>query len=364
MKDIGKLLTRKTALSPTTTPASPLTTYTPGAAAELVQAATIEWAEGIRVNSIAAQLGSRCRNINFNGRHDAKITTRTPPALTGATEPAWVHEGRNIPIQGYNVGTKTIERGKMASIIPFTEELLDANLITDLESELRSAMLEMGSIVLDNTFFSTVAGITRVHPAGILNGVTATAATAGGGLAAVEKDIQNLYNALTAARLGARPVLIMNTVDRMAVTFIRSQLGDLVYRDELASGTLMGIPVLDGPTIPQHRLVMVDASYVAFGLDTPRFDMSSEATLVMLNADGTDPTMSGQQADGALQAGSAAGKVNVTEGPFVSDAAAASADARNLFQSYSRALRLVQFGGWGPMMTGAVQTIATTTWTP
>jgi HK97 family phage major capsid protein len=261
------------------------------------------------------------------------------------------------------VSTKTIERGKMASIIPFTEELLEENLIVDLESELRDAMTESAAVVLDSTFFSAVAAVTRVHPAGALNGVTATGPTAGGGIGAVSSDVQNLYGALTTARLGARPVLVLNSTDRMAAGFLRTTLGDLAFRDELASGTLMGIPVLDGPTLPQHRAVLVDAAYFAFGLDTPRFDMSSEATLVMANADATQPSMAGAQADGD-PTGKTAGTVLADEGPMVSDAKTAGADARNLFQSFSRALRLVQFGGWAPVTTGAVQTIQTTTWTP
>jgi HK97 family phage major capsid protein len=264
-------------------------------------------------------------------------------------------------VQAYGVGQQTIERGKMASIIPFTMELLEANLVADLESELRLAMVEAAAVRLDNTFFSNVASVTRVHPAGILNNVTAGTGVAGGGIDAVSGDVQAMYNKLTAARLGARPVLIVNSTDRMAAGFLRTTLGDLAFRDELASGTIMGIPVIDGPTIPQHTAIMVDAAYIGFGLDTPMFSMSTEASIVALNADGTDPTMAGARADGAL-GGNTAGTVAATAGVDLHTAAAAAAPAYSFWQTYSGGLRLIQFGGWAPIAAGAVQATNTTTW--
>jgi hypothetical protein len=166
---------------------------------------------------------------------------------------------------------------------------------------------------------------------------------------------------MTTARVGSRPVLIVNSTDRMSAGFMRTALGDLAFRDELASGTLMTIPVLDSPNIPAHRAIMVDAAYFGFGLDTPRFDMSSDATLVMLNADDTTPTMAGAQATGAIGTNDP-GTVIETAGPMVSDAVGASAEAINLFQTYSRALRMVQFGGWAPTTAGTVQYVDNTTW--
>lgn len=340
----------------------PLNTYTAGAAAELVAEATNSFIEAITVESLAAALGSRCRPIAFNGRSSAKLTRRNPTGLSNLTEPSWIHEGRPYPVQAMGVGQQTVERGKIGSIIPFTLELLESNLVADLETEIRTAMVEAAAVRLDNTFFSNVAAVTRVHPAGLLNGVTALGATAGGGIDAVSTDVQNMFNALTTARLGARPVLVLNSTDRMAAGFFRTALGDMAFRDELASGQLMGIPVIDGPTLPQHTAVMVDAAYIGFGLDTPAFAMSTEAPIVALNADDTDPTMAGGRADGAL-GGNTAGTVIQTAGVDLHTAAAAAAPAYSLFQTYGAALRLTQFGGWAPIAAGAVQAIAATTWT-
>jgi hypothetical protein len=363
VKDCAALI-RKTA-----TGEPPLNTFTPSAAQELVMEATNSWVEAVTVQSAAAALGARARMINFNGRQSARVTRRNPTALTGLTEPAWVHESRPIPIMGFGVGQQTVERGKLAAIIPFTMELLESNLVADLESELRLAMVEAAAVRLDTTFFSAVAGVTRVHPAGILNGVTIGAGTAGGGVDAVSADIRAMYNEMVAARVGARPVLILNTQDRMSVNFMRTQLGDLAFRDELAAGTLMGIPVISSQVLPAKTAVMVDAAYLGWGMDAPMFKYSEEASLVAANADGTQPTMAGTAGaaptGGTGPAGTlqAAGQVALGAGIQIApNTGAGAAPAYSLYQTFSAALRLVQHVGWAALATGAVAARNTLTW--
>jgi HK97 family phage major capsid protein len=263
---------------------------------------------------------------------------------------------------GFGVGQQTIERGKLAAIIPFTMELLEANLVTDLEAELRTAMVEAAAIRLDNAFFSNLAAVTRIHPAGILNGVTVSAGVTGGGVDAVSSDVQNMYNELVAARVGAKPVLVVSTQDRMKVAFMRTAFGDLAFRDELGAGTLLGIPVISSQTLPAHTAIMVDVAYLGFGLGMPMFKYSEEATIVGANADATAPTMAGTAGAAPGAAPQGAGQVAVNAGIMVSDAAAANVVARSLYQTYSAALRLTQYASWGILAPGAVAARNTLTW--
>jgi hypothetical protein len=224
--------------------------------------------------------------------------------------------------------------------------------------------------VLDSALLDNGAAVTGVRPHGLLYdpfaaaAITAIPGTVGGGEDAVRGDIMALVSAMTTARLGARPVLLVNELDRLSASMMVSALSERLFMDDLASGNLMGIPVIASNNVPQHTLVLVDAAYLAMAVDPPMFDVSNVATVVEASADATPPTMNSITASGA--AGATAGQVAADEGIPVSGggggAAAVGATARSLWQTYSIGLRLIAPTSWGVMQPGTVAVSTATTW--
>ena len=95
----------------------------------------------------------------------------------------------------------------------------------------------------------------RDWPAGLLNGVTPTAATAGGGLAAFAGDVRALAAAIEATGPMVAPVLIMSDD-------LRDVAGHAMTRLIAESGPL-DLPIIAAPTCPAKMLIMVDAANFA-----------------------------------------------------------------------------------------------------
>jgi HK97 family phage major capsid protein len=260
-------------------------------------------------------------------------------------------------------------RYKLAAITTFTEELAQ-RATPAIEGILREALREAYAEVLDAALLSNAAAVQGVRPSGLLYDDFGAAAiapltpTAGGGEDAVRGDIMGLMAALTGKKLGARPVLLVNNLDALGVSMMTSALSEYLFRDEMQSGNLMGIPVISSANVPQHHVVLVDAAYLATAFDPPMFDVSNIATVVENSADTTPPTMVAVTASGA--AGAAAGQVAPTEGVMVNTptaTAAAGSVARSLWQTYSIGIRMVAPTSWGVMQSGAVAHVTPTTWT-
>lgn len=344
---------------------NPSMTTTAGWAAELVQTDTRGFLAAIEDVSIAAQLAGMTTSLDFGGYNSVTIPTENQLPAT-PTEPAWVAEGSPIPLTQFGFGSTTINRYKLAAITTFTKELAERS-TPQIEGLLRDSLRKAYARVLDQALLSAGAAVANVRPAGLLQGVTATTGTAGGGDAAVRSDILALLTKMTANRLGARPVLIMNNMDRLAASMMVSSLSDYLFRDELASGMLMGMPVLSSAIVPQHTLILTDLDTLVTAFDTPMFDVSDVATVVENNADTTAPTMVADAAAGT--AGANAGQVAGDEGVRVmgtdlTGAAAAGSTARSLWQTYSVGLRIIAPTSWARLRGAAGVEVATaTTWT-
>lgn len=218
--------------------------------------------------------------------------------------------------------------------------------------------------MLDAALLSSAAAVTGVRPAGLLAGVTGTAGTAGGGEAAVLADMKAMINAMTAARLGARPVLIIPTANRLSLSLMMNPLGQRAFADEIAAGRLLGVEVISSQHVPTGTAILVDASTFATAFDTPLFDVSDVATVVEANANGTAPTMAGTDATpGAV---GTAGQVPVNSGIKVQGNNGASTTgytARSLWQTYSVGIRMIAPTSWALLRgTTAVQETTAITW--
>jgi hypothetical protein len=183
---------------------------------------------------------------------------------------------------------------------------------------------------------------TTTRPAGLRSGVSATTVTAGGGLAALIGDIRALTSALITGTNGnlRSPVWIMNPGDVLAASLIPATAGggEFPFKAELTGGTLQGYPVIQSATVPADMMFLLDAAdFVSVTGDTPRFDVSNQATLHM---EDTTPL-----------AIASTGSPNTVAAPV-----------RSLYQTDSIGVRMLMDLNWGLRRTGIVAWTQTMTW--
>jgi HK97 family phage major capsid protein len=316
-------------------------------AAELTRSDTRGFIDTIKDVSVAAALASRATSLDFGGFQSIKIPKKNPLGAT-LSEPAFVGEGGVIPLTRFSFGSLELFRYKLAAITTYTRELFERS-TPAIEGVLQSSLREAYAEVLDAALLGTAAAVAGVRP--------------GGGEDAVRTDVMNLIKALTTAKLGARPVLLVNNIDALAASMMTSALSEPVFREELARGSLLGIPVISSANVAQHVAIIVDAAYLATAFDAPEFDVSDVATVTEANADGVAPTQAGADATGGALG--TAGQVVPGGGIKVAGGAGASTTgytARSLWQTYSIGLRMVAPTSWGLMQAGAVATTSPTTW--
>jgi HK97 family phage major capsid protein len=315
----------------------------------------------LKTRSIGAAIATRSMQLDFAGASSVTVPRRNP--ITGTmTEPAWVGEGGVIPLQQFSFGSTTLSRYKLASIVPLTMELVEQS-VPQAEAIMIDAMQEAYTIMLDQAIISAVAAVAGVRPAGLLNGVTVNAGDTTGGYESVVADMKTMMAALSNARLGVRPLLILNDQDYISASMLLNPLGQMPFQAELAGGRLMGAEVISSQNMTQGTAILVDAAAIATAFDGPQVRISQEATLTMANADGTAPT---QAEDGAGALGTA-GQVPVDGGGHVSDpggagAAFAGMQAMSMFQTYQEAIRGIWPTSWAIMRPGAVVALDNLAW--
>lgn len=341
----------------------PARTDVAGWAQELTRSDTRGYLETLKDVSVAAALASVATSLDFGGFNSIKIPRRAPFTAT-PTEPAWVGETGVIPLTRFAFTATELFRYKLAAITTFSEELAERS-SPQIEGVLREALRDAYAEVLDAALLGNAAAVPGVRPAGLLNGIASLTPTAGGGEDAVRGDVQKLVASLVSNHLGARPVLLINNLDRLSASMMTSALSEYLFRADLAANNLLGLPIISSANVPLHTAIIVDAAYLATAFDTPLFDVSRVATVVEANADATAPT----HATGAAGAIGTAGQVPIDGGIRVSQqaalgAAAAGYTARSLWQTYSVGIRMIAPTSWATMQPGTVAYIAPTTWTP
>ena len=346
-------------------------TTTVGWAAELVRTDMRGFLDMLRSTSVGAAIASRSMMLDFGGAAQITIPRINNLDPASMTEPAWVGEAGHIPLQQFSFGSATIARYKLASIVPMTMELAELS-TPQAETVFRSAMEEAYALMLDKALLSNAAAKAGIRPAGLLAGVTTPATgqiapSAGTGYAAVVADVSAMLAFMSANGVGARPVLVLNDADFIGLGALISPLGQLMFRDELSGGRLLGVEVVHSRNVPAGTAIMVDAAALATAFDGPRFMVSQEATLTMANAGPAAPTQAGtDRAPGAI---GTAGEVPPDSGIPVAGgtgasvgAAATLAVAYNMFQTYSQAIRGVWPTSWAKLRNNVVATVVTTQW--
>lgn len=315
---------------------APAMTTVTGWAAELVQQTYADPMGLLMPNSILNRLRPRGLSLTFGRAGKINIPTRSrTPTIAGS----FVGEGQPIPVRMGAFTSQSLTPKKLAVITTFTREM-GLYSTPAIEGVLREAIQDDTTVAVDSVLIDANPA-TTVRPAGLLNGVAALTATAGGGFAAFVGDLKQVSGALIASTLGniRAPTWLMNPGDINSGKFIVAPAsGEFPWRDELAAGTLNGWPVIDSGTVPLHTMVAVDAAdFVTTGGDGPRFDVSDVATL---HEEDTNP-----------QPLAAAGTPAVVAAPM-----------RSLFQTDSIGLRMIQELNWLMRRTGMVAWVQNVTW--
>ena len=315
---------------------APAMTTVTGWAAELVQPRYEQLLPLLMPKAILTRLAPRGLALDFAGAGRIVIPMRSrTPTIAGS----FVGEGLPIPVRQGAFTSQTLTPKKVAVISCWTKEM-DEYSTPAIEGVIREAIQDDTSVAVDSVLLDANPA-TVVRPAGLLNGVVALTATAGGGIAAIVGDIKQLVAALTTATFGniRSPVWLMNPSDVLSASLVSAaSTGVFPFKEEIKGGTLATIPIIDSSTVPAKTLILVDAAdFVSVGGGAPRFEMSDSATLHL--------------EDTAPAELVAAGSPGVVAAP-----------QRSLFQTNSLALRMVMPLNWVNRRPGTVAWVQNVTW--
>jgi len=306
------------------------TTTTSGWAAELVNTVMVDFLETLRPASVYPALRNAGVGLNFGPNAGAiKIPSRSStPSISGS----FVGEGSPIPVRRLGLTSLTLTPKKMGVISVFSREIARYG-TPAIEALIRGEIIADTAATLDSLLLDATAG-SAVRPAGLLNGVSALTATAGGGYAAILGDIKKIVAPFDAANMGRNIFLIMHPAQARSLALTPGADGTLGWaNDTLGEFTIV---VSTGATLA--RVIAVDAAdFVSAVGDAPEFELADTPTLHM---EDTTP----------LQIGTAGAPATV------------AAPTQSMFQTAQLALRMLMDVTWGVRRTGIVQYVDTVTW--
>jgi HK97 family phage prohead protease/HK97 family phage major capsid protein len=315
---------------------APAMTTVVGWAAELVQQIYTDFMQLLLPSAILPGLASRGIALNFGNAGRIIIPTRSrTPTIAGS----FVGEGMAIPVRQGAFTSQTLTPKKVAVISVWTKEMNDHS-IPAIEGLIRDAVQMDTSIAIDTVLIDANPA-SVIRPPGLLNGITVTPPTAGGGLPALIGDIKSLIQALVAGTYGniRVPVWLMNPGDVLAASLASApNTGIFPFRDEIKGGTLNNIPILKSATVTSKEMILVDAAdFVVVGGEAPRLELSDQATLHMEDTAPLD--LVGPGSPGVV-----------------------ASPQRSLFQTDSIALRMVMPLNWIQRRAGTIAYTQGVTW--
>jgi HK97 family phage prohead protease len=317
--------------------AVPADTVTSGWASQLVDTSIQDYFGALMPNSVYPALAAKGGKFSF-GR--AGIVSMPSRASTPTIAGSFVAQGAPIPVRQAAFTAITFTPKKMGVISTFTREIAEHS-TPSIDALIRQTIIEDTSVSIDSVLLDAVAA-TTTRPAGLKAGVSATSATAGGGIAALIGDIRGLTGALITGTNGniRSPVWIMNPADVLAVSLIPATAGGGEFPfGGITGGTLQGYPVIVSSNVTADTMLLVDAAdFVSVTGDSPRFDVSDQATLHM---EDTTPLQiaTGAQGSGVL-----------------------ATPTRSLWQTDTIGIRMLLDINWGMRRTGVIAWTQTMTW--
>ncbi|MDO6520726.1 phage major capsid protein [Shimia thalassica] len=286
--------------------------------------------------------------LDFKGANALVIPKRSENRTLDA---AFVTEGGTFPVKQDQYGSAPFNRHKMGIITTISNEIMRVSR-PEIVTLVEEAILTDTAEAIDGFMFDANAAVVGVRPAGLLFGVTPVASS-GNSIENVLTDLKYLLGEMIAIR-ARKPVILINPL-LVASLSLKTTTGTGIspFKDDLERGLLGGLPYIAADTMPVDEVYALDADSLFIGIDVPEIDFSNSASLVMLNDDGTDPTMLETGAitnNGSVQVSDAA---LVTGGP---------AQVQSLFQTWSIAMRYVQPVSWGVARMGTLSALNGVNW--
>lgn len=206
------------------------------------------------------------------------------PLQSGGGTYGYVGEGAPKPVTKPTYGSATLRFEKAAGIIVITEELARFSR-PDAELLVRNEMINGLSEYFDSVFVSADAAVSNVKPAGILNGISATAAsatTAAGFRVNMNTVLQGM---LTNKRDPADLVILMGSKIAMSLGSMMNSLGLQEFPTISAQGgSYLGIPIIISGAVGTN-IIVIDPSDILLAEDPAvRIDVSREASVEMDDA--------------------------------------------------------------------------------
>lgn len=291
----------------------------------------------LTANSMYAALSAMGTSIPFG-----MANTLTLPYRSGSKRVAgaFVQENGTIPVLQDHLTSKTLNRYKLAVITAMTNEVIDVSQ-PNIVSLVRKHIVDDTATTIDAHAISTLAAVPGVRPAGILAGAPNQPATtpAGDDLGEILADIRYLRSIMQNSNAGRSMAYLMHPTNADALGLVTNASGAFVFPGMNGfsdTNNLLGTKVITSTNMPTDIVALTDAADFATAYGNPMFDMSQATSLVMVDNDGTDPSMyhsttetPGVDVAGSVHVSDAAG---VTGGP---------AQVRSMFQTNSSALRMI-----------------------
>jgi hypothetical protein len=295
---------------------APAETATTGWAQEIARVAIYDMIQSITSLSAAAEVISRGLKITMDGIATHRIPGRVVnPAQAGA----WIAEGNPAPARALVFTNAAILQPRRLSVMyPFSREMAESSNIEDI---VKATMSESSGLALDAQMFSATAGDAS-KPPGLLASVAPLTPTAGGGSAAMDGDLKNLFAALAAQGAGKTAVIIAAMPQAIS---LKATLGpkwdiDILASTVLAAGTVVALEI---------------ASFVSGFSAVPTFRVSNVSTY---HAEDTSPQ------------------------PITGGTPSPAVPVRSLFQTDSIGLYADLWAAWGLRAPGHAQWITGATW--
>ena len=317
---------------------APAMTTVVGWAAELVQQIVADLMPALLPSAVYPSLSAQGLKLTFGRNGRIIIPTRS---LTPTVAGSFVGEGAPIPVRQAAFSSQTMIPKKMAVISTWTREM-DEHSVPAIEGLLREAIQQDTAISIDSVLLDANPA-TAIRPAGLRNGSVGLTPNADPNpFTALVGDLKALTGAILTATNGniRNMVFIMNPQQALSIGFIQppNPSGLFPFRDEINAGRLNGRPLITSGTVPIGTVICIDAAdFVSINGDTPRFEISDQATLHM---EDTAPENIGMAGTPAVVA----------------------APVQSMFQTDSLALRLILPMNWAMRRQGVVAWVAGVTW--
>lgn len=221
----------------------------------------------------------------YNATIFDKLPLRSIPARVhikgqdGAGTGYWVGESKGIPVTKPDFSDVELTPLKVGAIAVCSKELL-ADSDPSAEMWIRDSIVQASAQRVDTTFLSTTAASSGVSPAGLLNGLSASAPS-GTDAAAVRADLMTLYTGFLSAKNASGLVQIMTPSMAKALSLLVTSLGQVEFPGLNANGgTLLGDTVYTGDNVTAGNWILLKPSDIwkigDSGIDV---SMSDSATI-------------------------------------------------------------------------------------